>query len=211
MVEFRHHCNKKLKESQMKKVLINKYITLKRFAIYEDLKTYNENLKKAKYLYIPLSILEVSLRNSINNLFEIFYGAGWILNEAQFLKTKELEKITEAKSKIKKSGDAVTKDKLVAELNFGFWTALFQSVYADKMRTSTLKQIFPNLPPKEVVVIDRKTMSSKLNHIREFRNRIFHHENILKDEFVDIEDKIYEILEYFDIELAQYAKDLNHE
>ena len=191
--------------------LINKFITNKRFEIYKDIDTYNNNLKKAKHLYIPLSVLEVSLRNSINNLFEKFYGAGWIINEANFLKHKEIEKILQAKSKIIENKETITKDKLVAELTFGFWTALFQSVYDSKMRTNNLKQIFPNLPPKEVEVIDRKKMSSKLNHIRKFRNRVFHHENILKDEFLDIEDKIYEILHYFDSELSQYTKDLNNE
>ena len=48
-----------------------------------------------------------------------------------------------------------------------------------------------------------------INHIRKFRNRIFHHENILKDEFVNIEDDIYEILGYFDIELVEFTKKAN--
>lgn len=195
----------------MNEPLINKYITVQRFSIYKNIDTYNDNLKKAKYLYIPISILEVSLRNSINNLFEKFYGSGWIINESNFLKAKELKKIIEAKSKIESDKKDITKDKLVSELTFGFWTALFQSVYSDKMRTNSLKQIFPNLPPKEVEVIDRKNISNKLNHIRKCRNRIFHHENILKEEFIDIEDKIYEILNYFDVELVAYAKDLNNE
>jgi len=195
----------------MKEQLINKYITAQRFSIYTNIDTYNDNLKKAKHLYIPISILEVSLRNSLNNIFEKFYGAGWIVNESSFLKAKELKKIIETKSKIEADNKVITKDKLVSELSFGFWTALFQSVYDDKMRTNTLKQIFPNLPPKEVERIDRKTMSNKLNHIRKCRNRIFHYENILKDEFLDIEDKIYEILNYFDAELVEYAKDLNNE
>ncbi|MDX9743947.1 MAG: Abi family protein [Arcobacteraceae bacterium] len=195
----------------MKEILIKKYITTTRFSVYKDLIQYNNNLKKAKHLYIPLSILEVSLRNSINNIFEKFYGVGWIINEANFLKAKELAKIMDAKNKIIDNQEIITKDKLVAELTFGFWTALFQSAYDDKMRTNNLKQIFPNLPPKEIKIIDRKTMSSKLNHIRKFRNRIFHHENILKDEFIDIEDKIYEILEYFDMELAEYTKNVNNE
>jgi hypothetical protein len=150
----------------MNEILIYRYITSKRFAIYQDIDTYGSNLKKAKHLYIPLSILEVSLRNSINNLFEKFYGAGWIVNEASFLKYKEIEKITHAKEKIRNNQEKITKDKLVSELSFGFWTAMFQSAYSDKMRINNLKQIFSNLPPKEKKLIDRKTISSKLNHIR---------------------------------------------
>lgn len=195
----------------MNEKLISNYITSKRFAIYKDLHTYNQNLKKAKSLYIPLSILEVSLRNSINNLFEKLFGAGWIINETSFLKHKEVQKITQAKTKLINNKENITKDKLVAELTFGFWTAMFQSVYNEKMRTNNLKQIFPNLPPKVKEIIDRKKISSKLNHIRSFRNRVFHHENIIKDEYLNIEEEIFEILNYFDEELSQYAKDLNNE
>ncbi|MFW3411319.1 Abi family protein [Aliarcobacter butzleri] len=194
----------------MNENLINKFITNKRFEIYKDIDTYNNNLRKAKYLYIPLSVLEVSLRNSINNLFEKFYGAGWIVNEANFLKYKEIEKIIQAKDKIISNKESITKDKLVSELTFGFWTALFQSVYDDKMRIANLKQIFPNLPPKEKILIDRKIISTKLNHIRKFRNRVFHHENIIKDEFTNIENEIFEILGYFDMELVKFTKKANN-
>lgn len=195
----------------MREELKIKYITNKRFEIYSDLDTYNRNLKKSKSLYIPLSILEVSLRNSINSLFERLYSRGWLINEANFLKHKELEKITKAKSKILENSETISKDKLVSELTFGFWTALFQSSYDDKMRIANLKQIFPNLPSKDKLLVNRQILSTKLNHIRKFRNRVFHHENIIKEEFENIEDDIYEILGFFDSELSQYARDLNSE
>ena len=78
------------------------------------------------------------------------------------------------------------------------------------MRFNNLKHIFPNLPPKEKLPIDRKMVSTKLNHIRKFRNRIFHHENILKEEFKNIEDNIYETLSYFDNELVEFTKKANN-
>ncbi len=166
---------------------------------------------KVKELYIPLSMLEVSLRNSINSLFKIFYGAAWIVNEAQFLKNKEIIKIEFAKEKIMKNREQITQDKFVSELLFGFWTALFQFAYADKMRTAYLKQIFPNLSPKNIELINRKTVSAKLNHIRKFRNRVFYHENIIKHEFIGIENDISEILTYFDDEVCVFAKRVNDE
>jgi hypothetical protein len=195
----------------MNEILINKYITNKRFSTYSTIENYKLNLKKSQYLYIPLSILEVSLRNSINNLFEKLYGAGWLINEATFLKHKELDKIYNAKKKLKSNNENIIKDKLIAELTFGFWTGLFQSVYKEKMRANNLQQIFSNLPSKDILVIDRKLLSSKLNHIREFRNRVFHHENIIKNEYNNIENEIYEILEFFDIELCKFVKELNNE
>ncbi len=52
-------------------------------------------------------------------------------------------------------------------------------------------------------------VSTKLNHIRKFRNRVFHYENILKEEFKNI-DEIYEILSYFDKEFLECAKKANN-
>ena len=58
--------------------------------------------------------------------------------------------------------------------------------------------------------ITREYMNKKLNHIRKFRNRVFHYENILKEEFKNIEDDIYEILSYFDNELVEFTKKANN-
>ncbi|MEA3513528.1 MAG: hypothetical protein U9R37_07980 [Campylobacterota bacterium] len=195
----------------MEKLIINKFVSNTRFNSYDGIELYKKNLLKSKELYIPLSILEVSLRNSINTLFEKLYGAGWLVNEANFLKHKELEKIYNAKNKLKSNKEQVTKDKLVAELNFGFWTGLFQSLYQEKMRLNNLKQIFINLPSKDMLVVDRKLISSKLNHIREFRNRVFHHENILKVKYKDIEKDIFEILMFLDEKIYNFTKNLNNE
>jgi hypothetical protein len=118
------------------------FVSYTRFNSYNDIEYYKQNLLKSKDLYIPLSILEVSLRNSINNIFEKLYGAGWLINEASFLKHKELEKIYNAKNKLKENKKQITKDKLVSELNFGFWTGLFQSAYKEKMRINHIQYYF---------------------------------------------------------------------
>jgi len=191
---------------------INKFITSKRLSSYTNIGEYESNLQQSKEYYIPLSILEVALRNSINSLFERFYGLGWLTAGAQFLRGDLLAKIDDAKEKLRVRNEDITKDKLVAELSFGFWTALFQSPYSHQMRTSNLKQIFPNLPKKEEYFIDRKIMSAKLDHIRKFRNRVFHYEKIVgKSEYDTIEADIYEILNYLDKELYNLAERLNDE
>ena len=195
----------------MNELQIKKYITAKRFSVYADMDAYKENLKKSKQIYIPLSMVEVSLRNSINDAFEKLYGGGWLVNEAAFLHQKELEKVFHAKEKLRNRHEEITKEKLVAELTFGFWTGLFKTLYDKNMRFGNLKQIFPNLPPRNKMLIDRRTLSLKLNHIREFRNRVFHHENILKHRYENIEENIYEILDYLDQDLQDFTKRINDE
>ena len=191
----------------MDNTFIKKYISEARFSKYTSINEYKDNLELSNDFYIPLSILEVSLRNAINNQFIIFYGQNWILNEAQFLQSDALTKIAQAKSKLKSRNETITHAKLTAELTLGFWTSLFQKPYDKIMRLQTLKGIFSNLPKKEVKVIDRKIISSKLNHIRKFRNRIFHFEKIInKEEFSNIKNDINEISEFLHSDIAAFSK-----
>jgi hypothetical protein len=120
-------------------------------------------------------------------------------------------KINEAKSKILKREEKISKEKLVAELSFGFWTALFKSPYAKQMRTTDLKRVFSNLPSKDKVLIDRSILSVKLNHIRAFRNRVFHHEKVIDNtKFNGIEKEINTILLYLDEDILNFSKRVNN-
>jgi len=190
--------------------IINKFITSKRFGSYENMDDYKLNLVISKNMYIPLSVLEVSIRNAVNNHFSQFYGNGWLLNEARFLQRDAIRKIIEAKGRIEARNEILTSEKLVAELSFGFWTSLFQQPYDNVLRFTNLKQIFSNLPKRDDRIVDRKYISAQLNLIRAFRNRIFHYEKIVtKPKFKDIEENVYEILEYLHIELFDYVNMVN--
>ena len=196
----------------MKQELINKFITQGRLGNYVDIEEYKSNLQFSNRFYIPLSVLEVALRNAIAQHLNQFYGQSWLLNEAQFLQRDALAKIHEAKEKIEKRNEEVTQDKLIAELPFGFWSSLFQKPYDRIMRTQTLKQIFPKLPSKNEQLIDRKYMSSELNKIRKFRNRIFHHEKVIyKPEFENIEQDINKMLIFLDDELDIFVREFINE
>lgn len=188
---------------------IKKYISDPRFDKYNSFDEYKENLLFSSHFYIPLSVLEVSLRNAINNYFVNLYGHNWILNEAQFLQRDALEKIAHAKKKLEDRHETITHAKLTAELTLGFWTSLFQKPYDKTMRLQTLKGIFSNLPKQDVKFIDRKIISAQLNHIRKFRNRVFHFEKIIhKDEFLTIQNDIDEILSFLNQEVYDFAKEL---
>lgn len=201
-----------MKEITMNEEIINKYITRKRLDAYADITEYKENLLISKNMYIPLSVLEVSIRNAVDSHFSSFYGNGWLINEAAFLQRDAIRKITEAKARIEEREEELTREKLVAELSFGFWTSLFQQPYDKNLRFSSLRQIFSNLPKKEQKEVDRKYISAKLNLIRAFRNRIFHYEKVMgKAKYIDINEDILEILSFLHVDLSSYVKGLNGE
>ena len=194
----------------MKKSLIKKYISSERFRSYSGIDEYLENLVFSKKAYIPLSILEISLKNSINDLLTDKLGENWLENK-DFLTNDSLRKIDEAKNILYKRAEPISKSKIIAELSFGFWVNLFKKPYEKKLRTKDIQKIFTNLPPKKEKIINREVIYKELNHIRNFRNRVFHYEKVInKDNYNQIFDEIDEVLFYFDKELFDCVKKANN-
>jgi hypothetical protein len=194
----------------MKISLIKKYISSERFRSYSGIDEYLENLVFSKKAYIPLSILEISLKNSINDLLTDKLGENWLENK-DFLTNDSLRKIEEAKKILYKRAELISKSKIIAELSFGFWVNLFKKPYEKKLRTKDIQKIFTNLPPKKEKIINREVIYKELNHIRNFRNRVFHYEKVInKDNYNQIFDEIDEVLFYFDKELFDCAKKANN-
>lgn len=193
----------------MKENLIKQFISENRFKSYENIDEYSKNLLFSQNAYIPLSILEIALRNALDNHLSNKVSNLWY--EDDFLTNDSKEKITQAKALLAKRREKTHKEKIIAELSFGFWVNLFKKPYDKKLRIKDIKTIFPNLPNKEEQLINREILFTKLNHIRNFRNRVFHYEKVLnKDNYNNIFDEIFEIIGYFDKELYDYTKSLKN-
>jgi len=196
---------------QVNKVVINQFITAQRLSTYADLNEYEENLLLSKKSYIPLSILEVALRNSIDRLLVQKVGEKWH-EDFDFLTKDSKYKVQQAKELLQRRREPINREKIIAELSFGFWVNLFKKPYNKKLRINDLKKIFPNLPLRQKKMINREIIYRELNHIRNFRNRIFHYEKVInKDIYRNIFKDIDTILNYFDHNLSTFSKRLNNE
>jgi hypothetical protein len=70
-------------------------------------------------------------------------------------------------------------DRVVAELNLGFWVAMFDAEYEQALwHGPSLRRVFPNAPRSE---LGCHKVRAKLHRIRHLRNRVFHHEPIIDD------------------------------
>jgi len=193
----------------VKESLKLKYISEVRLSSYSDFEEYRQNLLISKDAYIPLSILEIALRNALDTYLTIKIGQDWHTDNT-FLTPMAQKKIKEVNDTLKGRKETDSKEKVIAELNFGFWVSLFQKPYQNYFRTKDLRQIFPNMPQKKEIFLDREEIYKKLDHIRRFRNRVFHYEKVInKDHYNDIEKDIHFILAIFDDELADFAMVLN--
>lgn len=176
---------------------------------YKSIDEYFKNLQLCKEYYIPLSLVEIALRNSLNSHFKQKISQDWLLDK-NFIQPQHQSKIDISVKLLKLEKKKVEQDNILAELSFGFFVTFFKAAYKNYLRYNDLKQIFPNLPSSKNKSVNRHFVFAKLNNIRLFRNKVFHHDKIIgKIEYQNMINEIYEILSYFDKEIVHITKDLN--
>lgn len=94
------------------------------------------------------------------------------------------------------------RDKIVAELALGFWSSLF-NVHFQALLWKDLRLVFPRCPK---LLRKRHTVSSALNLVRDLRNRVFHHEQLLwlTPSLIDLHAKGIEVLGWLDPQLPPW-------
>lgn len=180
---------------------IKKYLSAARLIHYEQacynhhrkvLKVYQANLKLSQAFYPLLSLFEVVLRNALNEeLTRHFSDSEWLKNQLnQFMSDPLLTYIHPQTNKsrtndflkssvtkiLRRTNGNISQGKIIADLNLGFWTELFELTHYKILQGTPIK-IFTKLPP----AVNRKTINQKLERIRNFRNRVYHNEPIIFD------------------------------
>lgn len=147
-----------------------KYLESANHDIDSAFSLYEHNTRVSESFYTPIQGLEILLRNKIHQSLSKDFGEKWILSNSIKLEYFHQESVSKANQKSK---ILLTIPKLIAEMNLGFWTALFGRKYEELWRQN-LRYVFKNSPAPLL----RKDILNKLNSIRELRNRIAHHEPI---------------------------------
>lgn len=153
-------------------------ISLERFGTYLELAQGDRRLAIQMYLrnaalggafHGPLQALEVTLRNAIHRTLTASCGVFWF-DDSRLLRATEQTSVRRANQKIRNQR---TPGRVVAELNFGFWVALFSKSYDHGLWRTDLHLIFTPKP-------NRRELHDQLDRLRTLRNRIAHHEPILQ-------------------------------
>ncbi len=167
------------------------------------IKNYSNNIQISQAIYPELCTLEVILRNSIDSILKQYISNTWIedeINNNVWLDPSEYTALVKAYNTTKDECIAEKKDftigKVVANLNFGFWTNLCVKKYNSKIwnKPKCFYGVFVNYPHKHSI----KYIAKKLYTIRRFRNRVFHYEKIFKypSRTLSLYNDILEMLSY---------------
>jgi hypothetical protein len=161
-------------------------------------KMYLWNARLAKALLFPLHVAEVTTRNAMHRALSRLYGMDWILNNpfgftngSQEAVNKTVDRVQRENVK-RRTPRALTANDYVAALTLDFWSNLFREDY-DKVwqHSNLLRSVFPNLP----AVCDRRSVQLLIRDVNDLRNRVAHHEPILKGlTLKDQHDKVMELI-----------------
>ena len=143
----------------------------------KTIQLYHYNMKLSQRFYGIIGMFEVIVRNLINEHYIKQFGTDWIVSQAStgLLLEHDAVEIHNIEMAYKSTG-TYSHDKMVASLHFGFWTSLFTRRNY-RVGGKTLLQIFPS----KAHGVNQKRIYEDLSSIREFRNRIAHHEPICFD------------------------------
>jgi len=171
---------------------INRYLQATGNSQTRANKLYKANLKILQSFHPIIGIMEVVLRNRINDVLSAhFTDPDWIINQKNgfmihaslrftYKKTGAVRtnsylksEVEKAERRLRKAGLVITSGKIIAEQTLGFWTDLFE-LHHYRLLLGRPNQIFHSLPSGH----GRKEICDELNKIRVFRNRVNHNEPI---------------------------------
>lgn len=161
---------------------------------------YKNNIRISQALYPELSILEVTLRNAINSTLSKCISQTWLedeIKQQKILLEQEHTKLIRAYNETLKEckPQNFTIGKVIANLNFGFWTGLCSKRYSTQIwhKKECFRGVFVNCKSSAQQI---NILSKKLTSIRKLRNRIFHYEPVLSKSLLNKYDEIMEVLSY---------------
>jgi hypothetical protein len=142
------------------------------------LQLYTWNTAVSAAFYGPIQALEVSLRNSYDQILQRDFGADWWSNP-RFLVTHSLRNpIEDVAADLRNFGKPVSTPNIVASLSFGFWTSLsgpgHRNLHETRLWIPSLHAAFPYC-----VKPGRDKVHAEIEVLRKLRNRIAHHEPVV--------------------------------
>ena len=146
------------------------------------LRLYLWNARVGEAFHLPIQAVEVGLRNRIHTHMIHTFGAGWWCAPA-FEAVTELDRVRDIEIAVRRIGfkrGKLTDGQVVATLSFGFWSGLLKKRYNPTLWSGKLPIAFPCLPPG----IDRSHFFDRVKRVSDFRNRVWHHEPIFKQDLL---------------------------
>ena len=142
------------------------------------------NAALAESLHPALHFLEVGLRNRLDAAIGGIAGPDWIQDPKVIIDERSRLHVVEVCKRIEDDGAAADRDRIIAGVDFGFWSALFKRQY--EVGPDRPRQQIPLWPRIARAIVPaghpslrvRAALDDRVGGIRILRNRVYHHEPI---------------------------------
>ncbi|MBQ0024337.1 MAG: Abi family protein [Bacteroidales bacterium] len=159
---------------------LNKYLTACGGNTAKAIILYRHNVKLCQKFYGMLNVFEVILRNAINEHYKAYFNdSDWIrsqLASGGMLSQHPQKAIVDKTITDLIAAGRYTNDRVVSSVTFGFWTYLFTKK-PFRLGGQSLLRIFP----AKAIGLGQRAIYNELMAVKNFRNRIAHHEPICFD------------------------------
>jgi hypothetical protein len=156
---------------------IRRYLPAAKGSAGDAFKLYQWNCLLCEAFHVPLHFVEIACRNAIHNRLLERHGEDWFDNLA-FLNLLDDKHHNDLQSELererKQHGASMTPHHIVSSLSFGFWQHLLTRRFQRFLDYGDMRDTFPNVPRS----VDRDGVYSKVQKVRQWRNRIAHHRAI---------------------------------
>lgn len=154
------------------------------------LRLYLWNTSLSESLYGSLQGLEIGLRNSINRELTAKHSLDWYKNPILFRDIQH-DKINRVIAEFDKQRP-ITQSDVVSRLSFGFWADILHYEMYEQLWREAIHRAFPNRPKGT----RRNNIAPMIKRLKDLRNRIAHHEPILRFNLQQEHNDIIEILSW---------------
>ena len=159
---------------------LNKYLTSCNGNTTKALTLYRHNVKLCQKFYCVLNIFEVVLRNAINEHYKTYFAdQDWIRHQLQ---PGGMLEFHPQKATVQKTiadldhAGKYTNDRVVSSVTLGFWTYMYNKK-PFRLGGQSILRVFP----AKTTGLGQRAIYNELQAIKDFRNKIAHHEAICFD------------------------------
>lgn len=194
---------------------IIKLISEKRFQPYlheadndmeKALELYVWSAEMSAAVFVLISHVEVLLRNAIDKTFAEYFcesrkGIPWFLSES-FKFDHLANEVAKVRTKLP-WGSRDSRDQIVANSTFGFWSAFLGKKYEDEWR-DFLRLAFPGSNGT------RKQVQIEVEAVRKLRNKIAHHDSILNVDVPFEVRRLHGIAAFLGVEVGDFLRSVDN-
>lgn len=151
------------------------------------------NARLGESFHFPIQTAEVALRNSVDEVLTHHIGPNWGTHPKfeSLLDERAKQDLAVVKQRIKKRGQVADNGQIVAGLSFGFWVQILHKRYNPTIWSRHLSLGFPRLPNH----VDLRAIHTRAGSINRLRNRISHHEPLIR---MNISQEYSELVEFIE-------------